>query len=594
MIVGLSIAILLSALLWLIIRVIVIRPLSRLREAAVIVKQGGELPKLQFKASPEIAEVSEAFNDMVSNLDERYHELEQALTTLQVTQDQLVHSEKMGALGNLVAGVSHEINTPIGIGVTAISYLDQKTKEFQALYETGKMKKSDLEQFLSITHETNAMVQSNLERASTLVRSFKQISVDQSVEIKRTFLFKDYIGGIIASLKPALKKTHLRIDVYCDDQLNLYTYPGALSQIITNLVMNSLNHAYDADEEGSLSIRVVEQPEHILITYADDGKGMTTDVLDHIFDPFFTTSRGQGGTGLGMNIVYNLVTQTLHGTIQCSSKLGQGSLFAITIPERGGRSIMTREVESADLDELLFAIEEDEEIETQRTEQDPWIVLIVDDEKQIHQVTKMVLQDFEFAGRKLEFHSAYSAFEAKRLLIEQPQTALVLLDVVMEHEDAGLQIAKYIREELNNQAVRIILRTGQPGQAPERTVIMDYDINDYKEKTELTSQKFFTTVVTALRSFRDIKTIEKSRIGLEEIIKSSATLFELQSMKKFASGVLTQMTSIVNLHKNAIHCSFAVTKGVEDIYILAASGDYAENQDARARDVVPMEVLKRD
>lgn len=333
LIVGLSIAILLSALLWLIIRVIVIRPLSRLREAAVIVKQGGDLPKLQFKASPEIAEVSEAFNDMVSNLDERYHELEQALTTLQVTQDQLVHSEKMGALGNLVAGVSHEINTPIGIGVTAISYLNQKTKEFQTLYETGKMKKSDLEQFLSITHETNAMVQSNLERASTLVRSFKQISVDQSVEIKRTFLFKDYIGGIIASLKPALKKTRLRIDVYCDDELNLYTYPGALSQIITNLVMNSLNHAYDVDEEGSLSIRVLEQPEHILITYADDGKGMTTDVLDHIFDPFFTTSRGQGGTGLGMNIVYNLVTQTLHGTIQCSSKLGQGSLFAITIPK---------------------------------------------------------------------------------------------------------------------------------------------------------------------------------------------------------------------------------------------------------------------
>lgn len=254
---------------------------------------------------------------------------------------------------------------------------------------------------------------------------------------------------------------------------------------------------------------------------------------------------------------------------------------------------MTNEVESVDQDELLFAAEEDGITANLRTvEQDPWIVLIVDDEKQIHQVTKMVLQDFEFAGRKLEFHSAYSALEAKQLLKEQPQTALILLDVVMEHEDAGLQIVKYIREVLNNQAVRIILRTGQPGQAPERTVIMDYDINDYKEKTELTSQKLFTTVVTALRSFRDIKTIEKSRVGLEEIIKSSATLFELQSMKKFASGVLTQMTSIVNLHKNAIHCSFAVTKGIEDIYILAASGDYAKNQDARARDVVPVEVLE--
>ncbi|SDN74525.1 Signal transduction histidine kinase [Paenibacillus sp. yr247] len=333
LIVGISVAIVLSILLWLILRKIVIRPLSRLREAAVLVKQGGELPKLQFKTSPEIAEVSEAFNDMVKNLDERYQELQSVLNTLQVTQDQLVQSEKMGALGNLVAGVSHEINTPIGIGVTAITYLDQKTKQFQSLYETGKMKKSDLEQFLSVIGETNAMVQSNLERASSLVRSFKQISVDQSVEVKRTFHLREYLEGIIASLKPTLKKTRLRVDVNCDKQLSLYTYPGALSQIITNLVMNSLNHAYGIEEEGSLSIRVTDYQESITIAYTDDGKGMTQEVLDHIFDPFFTTSRGKGGTGLGMNIVYNLVTQSLNGTIHCSSTVGHGSLFMITIPK---------------------------------------------------------------------------------------------------------------------------------------------------------------------------------------------------------------------------------------------------------------------
>ncbi|OPH57531.1 hypothetical protein BC351_03115 [Paenibacillus ferrarius] len=254
---------------------------------------------------------------------------------------------------------------------------------------------------------------------------------------------------------------------------------------------------------------------------------------------------------------------------------------------------MTSSFGSIDQDELLFAEEEvaDATVDTS-IEQEPWVVLIVDDEKQIHQVTKMVLDDFEFAGKKLEFHSAYSALEARQLLKQQPNAALILLDVVMEYEDAGLQTVKYIREELKNTAIRIILRTGQPGQAPERTVIMDYDINDYKEKTELTTQKLFTTVVTALRSYRDLKTIEKSRAGLEEIIKSASTLFELQSMKKFASGVLTQMTSIVNLHQNAIHCSFAVTKGVEDIYILAASGDYASNQDERARDVVPREMLE--
>ncbi|KQX66961.1 MULTISPECIES: sensor histidine kinase [unclassified Paenibacillus] len=333
LIVGISVAIVMSTLLWLILRRIVIRPLSRLREAALVVRQGGDLPSLQFKASPEIDEVSEAFNDMVKNLDERYQELQQVLKTLQVTQDHLVQSEKMGALGNLVAGVSHEINTPIGIGVTAISYLDQKTKEFKNLYETGKMKKSDLEQFLSITQETNAMVQTNLERASSLVRSFKQISVDQSVEVKRSFHLKEYLEGIISSLKPTLKKTRLRVDVYCDNELILYTYPGALSQIITNLVMNSLNHAYAIEEEGSLTIRVEEHQDYIILAYTDDGKGMTKEVLDQIFDPFFTTSRGKGGTGLGMNIVYNLVTQSLNGTIEGSSTLGQGSLFTITIPK---------------------------------------------------------------------------------------------------------------------------------------------------------------------------------------------------------------------------------------------------------------------
>jgi response regulator RpfG family c-di-GMP phosphodiesterase len=242
-------------------------------------------------------------------------------------------------------------------------------------------------------------------------------------------------------------------------------------------------------------------------------------------------------------------------------------------------------------DSFLFADEEQDANDSSHIEKEAWEVLIVDDEKQIHQVTKMVLSDFVFDGKGLNFHSAYSAKEAKELLALHPNAALILLDVVMERDDAGLQIVRYIREELKNTAIRIILRTGQPGQAPEQTVIMEYDINDYKEKTELTSQKLFTTVVSALRSYRDIKVIEKSRNGLEEIIKSSATIFELQSMKKFASGVLTQLTSIVNLHKNAIHCSFAVTKGVEDIYILAASGDYSGSGEQKARDVVPENVL---
>jgi response regulator RpfG family c-di-GMP phosphodiesterase len=247
-------------------------------------------------------------------------------------------------------------------------------------------------------------------------------------------------------------------------------------------------------------------------------------------------------------------------------------------------------------DVLIFA-DEDEGAEASTVwvdggRQEVWEVLIVDDESQVHQVTKMVLNDFIFDGKKLDFHSAFSAAEAKELIAARPNAALILLDVVMESDNAGLEIIKYLRNEMKNQAIRIILRTGQPGHAPEKSVIMDYDINDYKEKTELTTQKLFTTVVSALRSFRDIKVIEKSRNGLEEIIKSAPTLFELQSMKKFASGVLTQLISIVNANENAVHCSFAVTKGEEDIYILAASGDYALTGEQMARDVVPRDVFE--
>lgn len=223
-----------------------------------------------------------------------------------------------------------------------------------------------------------------------------------------------------------------------------------------------------------------------------------------------------------------------------------------------------------------------------------WKIIIVDDQEEVHQVTKLTLRRFRFEGRGLEFYSAFSGAEARKLLQEHPDAAVVLLDVVMEEEDAGLQLAKYIRRELNNKLVRIILRTGQPGQAPEHEVIMDYDINDYKEKTELTAQKFLTTMVTSLRSYRDLTIIEANRRGLEKIIDSSASIFELQSMRNFASGVLHQLTSILHLSRNALYCHIsgfaATTKKQSDFYILAATGEYQRDLDAKVSEVAPPQV----
>jgi two-component system, NtrC family, sensor kinase len=238
----------------------------------------------------------------------------------------------MGALGSLVAGVSHEINTPIGIGVTAVSFLEQKTKEFVALYEQNKMKKSNLDHFLDTVQETVRMVESNLQRASELIRSFKQVSVDQSSEVKRAFNLKAYMEGVILSLKPSLNKTKHRVIVHCDSSLELFSYPGAISQIMTNFVMNSIIHAYEPQDEGSLVFNVTKNDRFLKLTYTDDGKGMPNEVVEKVFDPFFTTNRGKGGTGLGMNIVYNIVTGTLGGTIRCQSVLGKGTMFTIELP----------------------------------------------------------------------------------------------------------------------------------------------------------------------------------------------------------------------------------------------------------------------
>ncbi|CAM5221911.1 DUF3369 domain-containing protein [Alishewanella longhuensis] len=215
-----------------------------------------------------------------------------------------------------------------------------------------------------------------------------------------------------------------------------------------------------------------------------------------------------------------------------------------------------------------------------------WKVLIVDDEPEVHAVTKLALNDFQFQNKRLEFISAYSGVEARAMLSSHPDIAIVLLDVVMETDDAGLQVARYIREQLQNQFVRIILRTGQPGQAPERQVIVDYDINDYKSKTELTAQKLFTVIMSSLRSYRDIISLEQSRQGLAKIIDASVDLFSSHSMEQFIDGVLQQLTSVLGCDENACLVSSSLVAGTmqttdpHDLFVFAGQGEF-ERQEGR-------------
>ncbi len=249
-----------------------------------------------------------------------------------ITEGELIRAEKMAALGRLVAGVAHEINTPVGLGVSVASYLDQRTLKLHQLYQAGDVTQEDFEEFVAAARESCASLLANLRRAAALVRSFKLVAVDQSCEHSRAFNVRTYIDEVLISLGPKLKKTRHTLTVTCPADLVLTTDPGALSQILTNLIDNSLVHGFDGIHDGCIRIEVRDESAGPTIFYADDGRGMSPDHLEKIFEPFFTTRRGQGGSGLGMHVVYNLVTQTLGGSVLCDSAPDQGFSLTIRLP----------------------------------------------------------------------------------------------------------------------------------------------------------------------------------------------------------------------------------------------------------------------
>jgi len=285
-------------------------------------------------------------------------ELNDTLKLLRRTQAQLVESEKMASLGGLVAGVAHEINTPVGNALTVASHLREQTNELQTAYRSNTMKRSDLEAYIDNASEASRIIGGNLSRAADLVQSFKQVAVDQTSEERRCFPVREYMDEIVLSLHAKLKRTAVQAHIHCADDLRIETYPGALSQVISNLVLNSLLHAYDPGQAGSIDIDIDRHSntlanlypykpikpgpslptghrELIVIRYRDDGRGIAAEHMDKLFEPFFTTRRNSGGSGLGLNIVYNIVTQTLGGEIECRSEPGNGAEFTIRFAECG-------------------------------------------------------------------------------------------------------------------------------------------------------------------------------------------------------------------------------------------------------------------
>lgn len=257
--------------------------------------------------------------------------LQESVAMLRETQAQLIAAEKLASLGSLVAGIAHEINTPIGVGVTASTALSNDIRTLRQLLESGSMKKSDLLRFLEHAEEASGILFSNLQRAAEQVRSFKQVTADQTSDVLRDFDLASYCDEILVTLKPQFRDTDIEIFNDCP-HLRVHSYPGALYQIVTNLMMNSLIHGYPDGGMGKIVLSAEALPgERIALTFTDDGCGIAPSHLGHIFDPFFTTRRGRGGTGLGLNIVHNLVVNKLRGQIHADSTPGHGVRFQLNI-----------------------------------------------------------------------------------------------------------------------------------------------------------------------------------------------------------------------------------------------------------------------
>lgn len=295
-------------------------------------KQIDALDRAEQESSILTQELEDKVNMRTEALKESNQELVSTLEKLHQFQGQLVENEKMASLGDMVAGVAHEVNTPIGLAVTSSTLLTDRLNELNADFENKTLRSSQLKKFIQESLENTGLIYRNVKRAADLISSFKKVAVDQSNEDIRSFNINELLHEVLLSLKPKIKNTNYKIHIDCPTELWITSKPGPINQIIINLIMNSIIHGFENRENGDIHIAIMPLSNQLNIQYQDNGVGISEEFQAKIFEPFTTTKRGSGGSGLGMHLVYNLVTQALSGTINVESTPMHGALFDINFP----------------------------------------------------------------------------------------------------------------------------------------------------------------------------------------------------------------------------------------------------------------------
>lgn len=275
---------------------------------------------------------TEELHDALELLAETNEELDCSLKALHDTQNQLIQSEKMAALGALVSGVAHEINTPIGNAITSASYISDETLKTSSQLNSTTITKSGLEAYLNRVEESSQLTLRNLKKANELIKRFKQVATHQSELTKQQINIVEVVKDISSTMTPQMRDKGIKLELVAESSIIAQTYPGAISQIVSNLVTNSSIHAFHGRRNARITLSVMTQENSVIIRCTDNGSGIEPQHLAHIFEPFFTTKRGSGAPGLGLHIAYNLTTEVLEGEIKCTQPAEGGTVFTVTFP----------------------------------------------------------------------------------------------------------------------------------------------------------------------------------------------------------------------------------------------------------------------